>query len=1651
MKKRVLSIFLVMALLIAAASITAMAAETVAPNDVSAYASQTLSAALASVAKDGAGSAYCPVCNKTVTWYSTSASGNVNLQTYHWFIQGDMSKTGYYYVESGKSACFYLNGHNVTSSSVAFETNPNATLNIIGNGNETVTGAGYGDLSQYGDTLHTNGGTMNLYGGIYQKSATDAGPVVGAKQAYNLNVYNGTTIQNGTNNGYPGGNIGMYAAGTKVNIYGGTVSGGTAARGGNICVTAADCTLNLSGGEVKGGEATSGNGGNVVVEANSLVNINGGTVTGGTAGNWGGNFYGEGGARFVMTAGIVQTGTATTNGGNFGIQNAYLTLSGGTVKNGTAANGGNLYLSQYVGGSIGGATITGGTLEGGSAANGGSICMEDGSKVSMTGISISGGNASIQGGNIFTGKNCQLTLGAGTTITGGTSKYQGGSVYTSVGTAVTISGATIDGGTSTASLGGSIALENSTMNMTSGTIKNGTAANGGCVYLFGGASMTLSGGTLEGGNATAGNGGNIYATGSGTATLSGGTVTGGTATNWGGNCYADGGFTYVMSAGTVQTGSGKYGGNFGIQNAYLTLSGGTIKNGTASDRAGNLYLSQYVGGSIGGATITGGTVEGGSAVNGGSVFLEPGAKVTMTGVTFTGGTASSLGGVFHISNAQLTLENCQVSGGKASTWGGNIYMDTANAVVTLKGTTTVSDGEASNGGNIAVNDKATLKIESGTISGGTVGNYGGNIFMNSGTLTQTGGTVSNGTSNTDRGGSLYVADGATANISNATYEGGNAGVHGGNIFSAGATTLTNTNVTGGNAKSYGGNIAVAGGTFAITGGAVSDGTASGVGGNVYTWSAATSVTFNGVTVENGTAPTGGNFYLSAVTTFTDCELSASASLSGNGSHFYNDNTVTFNNCTLTNGTVMGDGDVVLNNTTANFSNLNMRKNILTVSGSTTVSKATFNEPAGLHVKSNFTGNVNFASMVGAPEAPIYGKALGANYTAEGSFTGKIICTFDVEGPWACNKNGALVVAACRSVKDGVVTWYADSEEALAGGEADYLWPVIDGTMVLSGDCVIDLAGTNQTITGDATVTLFDSANADYKTYGTATLNGPTLANGFATEVMGNTYYTINNNGTYTFHRLHLAVNGVSLRPGSAGIYYTSIWNCDDLMQELVQSFGVAVSVKDQPDAGFVQDLDTLYTKFDTTQFESGVTKTSVLINEIFKTSTASNNTQRGMKPIYATAYIMLRNGEDAVAVVDNANTHHSLHDVLTILDNNIYEFSAHADALKAFMTKWNEYGVTGDDWNFSFSVPQEVAQLNTMYAGKTSYQGEMHEHANTGGRSDGKQTLETWIAAMKKLDMDFATIVDHDQSRHMYLDAWDDVTFLGGTETTGWLTGKETVSHGEFHMNLVFAKAEQFEAFIAEYADVFKPIKDETTGGVIFKGPEGEGAYTYLPEDKDYLMELAAAVRKHGGFFAHVHPKQTMQSTDIEDYWFGDFTGLEVQYTYLADRNSAKSQANYQLWKDLLAAGKKIYATAGNDEHDMPTVKALTTVYATGNTPEALIEQMRAGNFNPGPMGIRMAIGDIAMGGVGDFTGKKLVFAIGDIHKSELAGEHNYRVDLYKGGEVVESWNMPATGETFYQVVEIDETADFYRLEIIDTVGETEDRVALSQPIWNAK
>lgn len=348
------------------------------------------------------------------------------------------------------------------------------------------------------------------------------------------------------------------------------------------------------------------------------------------------------------------------------------------------------------------------------------------------------------------------------------------------------------------------------------------------------------------------------------------------------------------------------------------------------------------------------------------------------------------------------------------------------------------------------------------------------------------------------------------------------------------------------------------------------------------------------------------------------------------------------------------------------------------------------------------------------------------------------------------------------------------------------------------------------------------------------------------------------------------------------------------------------------------------------------------------------------------------------------------------------------------------------------ATQQDISLLDGLYAGRKPYYGQLHDHSKSGEKGDGHCTLPEWKEGLAALDMDFATLVDHRQVEHMYLPEWDKSIFIGGTEP-GTVIRDSKAENPQMHYNMIFAEPAQLEALLEEFPEY------EFTGGI-------KGTFRYSRFNLDRFQELIRAVWKHGGFFVHPHPKQLMASDDPLDYWFCDGTGLEVFYTFHEDLDGQSTADNYKLWTDLLALGKRVWATAGNDEHRAPSDKAMTTIFSPEKHSHAYVQRLRVGDFVCGGVGIRMCVGDTAMGGKCSFAEKRLVFSVGDFHRSYGLPDHSYRVDLLDDTGVVFSREVDPA-QTAYFALDTDPERKFYRVEVFDTTRNL--RIAIGNPIWN--
>ena len=356
----------------------------------------------------------------------------------------------------------------------------------------------------------------------------------------------------------------------------------------------------------------------------------------------------------------------------------------------------------------------------------------------------------------------------------------------------------------------------------------------------------------------------------------------------------------------------------------------------------------------------------------------------------------------------------------------------------------------------------------------------------------------------------------------------------------------------------------------------------------------------------------------------------------------------------------------------------------------------------------------------------------------------------------------------------------------------------------------------------------------------------------------------------------------------------------------------------------------------------------------------------------------------------------------------------------------------------------EISKLEAAYTGLQVHHGQLHDHANTGRKSDGKATLQEWTATMPEVGMEYAAILDHRQTDHLYLDLWDPTLFITGSEAMTHVGGRPEYCN-KYHYNMILPGVEEFEAHLNQFLMHYRFI---------------DGLFDYYNMPEDVFLEVIESVLDKGGYFVIAHPFQTDPEqtgwddpqTNALDYYYRDFIGYEVIYAYNPnlETQGKSTMNNYKLWTDLLAADKRVYCSASSDRHSLPCNAGLSTIYSSEMMDDSYIEQLRQGNYTAGPVGVKMTIGDTRMGGTGTFDDQRIVFSVGDFHKDYQDTNRTYRVDLISDTGVVFSQTVDPTTTTYF-AFDADASAKFYRVEIHDEQQAVDyTLLALSNPIWNS-
>lgn len=231
----------------------------------------------------------------------------------------------------GTAGSYYL-----TQSVSGDWTVPEGEVNLCLNG-QTISGSitvGSGatltltdctDSGRVQGEVTVNGGTFELYGGTIT-GGVQVGIKGGSYQTgSNFTMYGGTISGHNASSGSGGG---VFLVGTSnqtdppsFTMHGGTISNNTAGAsdgGGGGIYVGEKCSFTMYGGTITGNTATNGNGGGIYIHFNAgNVSISNATITGNKASATGNTSYGHGGGIYSERGVTVENVTITGNNSTF--------------------------------------------------------------------------------------------------------------------------------------------------------------------------------------------------------------------------------------------------------------------------------------------------------------------------------------------------------------------------------------------------------------------------------------------------------------------------------------------------------------------------------------------------------------------------------------------------------------------------------------------------------------------------------------------------------------------------------------------------------------------------------------------------------------------------------------------------------------------------------------------------------------------------------------------------------------------------------------------------------------------------------------------------------------------------------------------------------------------------------------------------------------------------------------------------------------------------------------------------------------------------------------------------------------------------------------------------------------------------------------
>ncbi len=489
-------------------------------------------------------------------------------------------------------------------------------------------------------TIDISGGTIiaKSTSGTYKTTDDiDAGASIGggtgltAGGSVALNI-SGGTLRTGSIGGGLATQEGARVGSANVEITGGDITGQVIMAGGGSKA----CTFDMSGGSIHDTDLINGNeikdledpqpgipikyikenGGAVFMnDEEGVTTITGGTIKNCKAEN-GGAIYMNGGTANIK-GGTISGNTATNDGGGVYLPGGDFTLNGGSISKNSAQNGGGIFLSKAP-------VLNQGTIEANTAKeNGGGMYISDCVvELKPAGDVAITGNSAENGAGIYI-HDSGPDSGSSKSTNSGVDAMSSATPTKRVGLLVD---ATFEGNLSftknkAGNSGGAVCVDEGHFYLYSDktTITSNTAKNGGGVAVLEG-NFTMTAGDIGRENEanTAESGGGVYVSG-GDIWFKGGSINHNTAKNGGGAYVA--GNCNMISGNVVSNAAEENGGGIYVNDGTVTMYGGNVSSNTAEESGGGMHISSTAKDKEALVDIFSGLISGNKSKSGGGVSV----------------------------------------------------------------------------------------------------------------------------------------------------------------------------------------------------------------------------------------------------------------------------------------------------------------------------------------------------------------------------------------------------------------------------------------------------------------------------------------------------------------------------------------------------------------------------------------------------------------------------------------------------------------------------------------------------------------------------------------------------------------------------------------------------------------------------------------------------------------------------------------------------------------------------------------------------------------------------------------------------------------------------------------------------------------------